>query len=88
MRTERAIKFKLLQLNNILPFRKGFDKEIVEKEIKLLEWILNMDERSLYLQRLKVKQLKMKTKEEYISGKLRNSRKLSTLWFKVVKLAC
>jgi hypothetical protein len=55
MRTERAIKYKLCQLNNILPFRHGFDKQIVLKEIKLLEWILNLDDNSLYLQRLKLK---------------------------------
>jgi hypothetical protein len=49
MRTERALKLKLNQLNSILQYRHGKDKEILLAEIKLMEWILNMDKRSQYL---------------------------------------
>ena len=53
MRTERALKVKLCQLKSNLQFRNGTEKEILLKEIKLLEWILNQDERSKYLKTLK-----------------------------------
>lgn len=41
MRTARAIKFRILQLNNILEHRHGEDERIIIAEIKMLEWVLN-----------------------------------------------
>ena len=55
MRTERALKFRLNQLNNILEHRQGKSKDIVKAEIKLMEWVLKMDRRSLYLKKLAIK---------------------------------
>lgn len=52
MRTERALKLRLNQAKNILEHRQGNDKEIVLAEIKLLEWVLNLDKRSEYLKKL------------------------------------
>ena len=41
MRTERAIKIRITQLNNILEYRHGEDERIIIAEIKMLEWVLN-----------------------------------------------
>lgn len=62
MRTERAIKIRLCQLNNNLLHRHGEEKEICLSEIKLLEWVLKMDKRSLKLERLAKKKLTSKDK--------------------------
>jgi hypothetical protein len=52
MRTEKALKIRLNQSKNILEHRQGNDKEIVLAEIELLEWVLNLDKRSVYLKKL------------------------------------
>jgi len=52
MRTEKALKIRLNQSKNILEYREGNDKEIVLAEIELLEWVLNLDKRSVYLKKL------------------------------------
>jgi hypothetical protein len=52
MRTERALKVRLNQSKSILEHRQGNDKEVVLAEIKLLEWVLNLDKRSEYLKKL------------------------------------
>jgi hypothetical protein len=52
MRTERALKLRLNQAKNRLEYSRGNDIEILLGEINLLEWILNLDKRSMYLKRL------------------------------------
>jgi hypothetical protein len=39
MRTARAIKYRILQLNNRL--KLGYDQDLIIEEIKILEWVLN-----------------------------------------------
>lgn len=62
MRTERAIKIRLCQAKNVLKYRHGEEREICLSEIKLLEWVLKMDKRSLKLERLAKKKLTSKDK--------------------------
>ena len=41
IRTARAIKFRISQLNNILEYRNGEKERIIIAQVKILEWVLN-----------------------------------------------
>lgn len=41
IRTARAIKFRISQLNNILEYRNGEEERIIIAQVKILEWVLN-----------------------------------------------